>query len=145
AGAVREHVQRARTLGRAEQRRDLDALRHTQAALGRFGGAGHGGPSRCMRSSIATIAVPMSRPGPSTPASGSSNFSKRLGNVLRLKRAGSRRPFTSLHLSGQDAGAPGSGRSEYGATIVLPCPFCPQSTYTLPPRAWIGIVPMLAT
>jgi len=81
-----------------------------------------------MRSSIAAIAVPMSMPGPSTPASGSSIFSNRFGNIFRLKFFGSSFAFTSLQRSGHDAGAAGSGRSEYGATIVMPCPFWPQST-----------------
>ena len=58
------------------------------------------------------IATPISTPSPITPASGSSIFSNRRGNVRRLKRAGSSLPFTSLHSSGHDAGAPGSGRSE---------------------------------
>ena len=44
-----------------------------------------------------------------------------------VKRAGSRRAVTSLHTSGHDAGAPGSGRSENGATIVWPWPFWPKS------------------
>src|SRR5207249_3553785 len=45
---------------------------------------------------------------------------------------------TSSQRSGHDTGAPGSGRTENGATIVWPCPFWPQSMYTLPPRPLIG-------
>jgi len=61
-----------------------------------------------MRSSAAA----MSMPAPSTGVSGSAILSKRGGKVLSVKRAGSRRGVTSRHSSGQDAGAPGSGRSE---------------------------------
>jgi hypothetical protein len=61
-----------------------------------------------MRSS----AAPMSMPSPSTGVSGSDILSKRAGRVLSVKRAGSRRAVTSRHSSGQEAGAPGNGRSE---------------------------------
>ncbi len=54
----------------------------------------------------------MSMPSPSTGVSGSAILSKRAGRVLSVKRAGSRRGVTSRHASGQEAGAPGSGRSE---------------------------------
>jgi hypothetical protein len=76
-----------------------------------------------MRSSAAA----MSMPSPRTGVSGSAIFSKRAAIVFRLKRAGSRRGVTSRHSSGHEAGAPGSGRSENGATMVCPCPFCPKS------------------
>jgi hypothetical protein len=56
----------------------------------------------------------------STGVSGSAILSKRFGRVVMVKRAGSRRAVTSLHVSGHDAGAPGSGRKENGATIVWP-------------------------
>jgi hypothetical protein len=45
-----------------------------------------------------------------------------------VKRLGSRRAVTSDHGSGHEIGAPGSGRTENGATIVWPRPFWPKST-----------------
>jgi hypothetical protein len=57
-------------------------------------------------------AAAMSMPSPSTGVSGSGILSKRTGRELRVNRAGSRRGVTSRHWSGQEAGAPGSGRTE---------------------------------
>src|SRR5436309_3037099 len=74
----------------------------------------------------------------STGASGSPSVSKRGAAVLIVKRVGSSRAVTSSQRSGHDTGAPGNGRTENGATIVWPCPFWPQSMYTLPPRPLIG-------
>ena len=70
-----------------------------------------GEPTEPMRASIRAIAAAMSMPGPSTGVSGSAIVSKRAAMVFKLKRAGSRRAVTSRHSSGQDAGAPGSGRT----------------------------------
>ena len=76
-----------------------------------------------MRATAAAISiVPVS-----TGANGSAILSKRFGRVVIVKRAGSRRAVTSLHVSGHEAGAPGSGRRENGATMVWPWPFWPKS------------------
>jgi hypothetical protein len=69
----------------------------------------------------------MSMPSPSTGRSGSAIRSNRFGSVSSVKRAGSSRGVTSRHSIGHEAGAPGSGRSEKGATMVCPWPFWPKS------------------
>ena len=45
------------------------------------------------------------------------------GAVLMVKARGSRPGFTSLQRSGIETVAPGTGRAENGAAIVLPYPF----------------------
>ena len=51
----------------------------------------------------------------------------RLGAFLIVNLSAWSLPFTSLHLSGIDTGAPGSGRTHNGDTSSLPCPFCTKS------------------
>ncbi len=75
-----------------------------------------------------TMVVIMSMEPVTTEVSGSAIFANRPGSVARVKLAGSKSSVTSFHLSGQDAGAPGKGRTEYGATMVRPWPFWPKST-----------------
>jgi hypothetical protein len=74
-----------------------------------------------------SMAAVMSRPLSSTGRSGSDICSKRATIVFTVNRAGSSVGVTSRHSSGHEAGAPGSGRSENGATMVCPCPFWPKS------------------
>ncbi len=71
-------------------------------------------------------------------AKGSANLRKPTGAIFRVKRRGSSFFVTSSQRSGKETGADGSGRSEKGATIVLPKPFCPQSMYTFPARVRNG-------
>ena len=61
---------------------------------------------------MSSSAAAMSMPSPSTGVIGSAILSKRAGRVSSVKRAGSSRGVTSRHSSGQDAGAPGNGRTE---------------------------------
>ncbi len=63
----------------------------------------------------------------STGAIGSFTVAKRSGTVRIVNALGSRRAVTSSQRSGHETGAPGSGRTENGATIVCPCTFCSQS------------------
>ena len=64
----------------------------------------------------------------STSSSGSARcFSSRAGSVFMVKRRGSSLGPTSLHSSGVEAGAPGTGRRLNGDTSVRPCPFCRKS------------------
>jgi hypothetical protein len=82
---------------------------------------------RFMRSSTATIAVAMSIPCPARPLSGSSIFAKRCGSVLQVEARGIE---LAVHLAPAQRARAGSarhGRSENGATMVMPCPFWPQS------------------
>src|SRR6185503_5057117 len=71
------------------------------------------------------------------PRSGLSSMTGAVGSVfMRFMRAGrfamvncrgSRPVFTSFHVSGAEAGPPGSGRALYGATSRRPCPFWRKS------------------
>lgn len=66
------------------------------------------------------MAAAMSREPVRSGARGSPIFSISAGSPVIVKRRGSRRAVTSCHGSGHEAGAPGSGRTENGATIVRP-------------------------
>src|SRR5207245_8566462 len=68
----------------------------------------------------------------------SPTFARRSGIVRRLNFFGSSFLLISSQRSGADTGAPSIARSEYGATIVFPYPFCMQSRYNRPRRLAIA-------
>src|SRR5205823_2951185 len=98
ARSVRQHVERPRSLRLLQDHFSFPASRDSAA----------------VRSGTSV----------STGASGSSfNLRIRAGAVLSVNFAGSSLPFTSLHLSGTETVAPGTGRALNGPAIVLPWPF----------------------